>query len=178
MSNIVHISSEISLGWTDYPSSIDHSINLFIYGCSNHCKGCSNPELSSPEFGVPISPRAAFRGILEASVSFRTRKVCLLGGDPLFPKNIKFTRELLLLLQNNSFDVCLFTGYSLTTVKSLKISGFKFVKTGKFRRDLKYKSEKTNSYIQFASSNQKLYDENLNLLSFKGRYYFNNKSNV
>ena len=175
MSNIAHISSEISMGFVDYPSPVDHSINLFIYGCSNSCKGCSNPELLLSKLGILVSPRAAFRKILEISVSFRTRKVCLLGGDPLFSKNIKFTQELLLLLQSNGFDVCLYTGYSLTTVKSLKISGFKFVKTGKFKVDLKCKYEKTNNYIQFASSNQKLYDENLNLLSDNGRYYFNNK---
>jgi organic radical activating enzyme len=175
MSSIAHISSEISMGFVDYPSPEDHSINLFIYGCSNHCKGCSNMELQLSENGVPLPPKTVFRKILEKSISFRTRKICLLGGDPLFPKNIKFTQELLLLLQDNDFDVCLFTGYSITTVKSLKISGFKFVKTGKFRNDLRCKSEKTDDYIQFASSNQKLYDKDLNLLSQKGRYYFNNK---
>lgn len=175
MSSIAHIFSEISLGFIDYPDPKDHSINLFIYGCSNYCKGCSNPDLISPKGGVSTSSGAAFRKILELSISFRTHCVCLLGGDPLFSKNIKFTRELLLLLQNNGFDVCLFTGYSITTVKRLKISGFRFVKTGKFRNDLRCKSEKTDDYIQLASSNQKLYDENLSLLSQKGRYYFNNK---
>lgn len=175
MSNIATIVSEISLGFVDYPDPKEWSLNLFIYGCDHFCHNCSNPELWNMGPGILTSPRASLIRICEVSKKNRTNKVCLLGGDPLYFKNREFTSELLLLLESNHFDVCLFTGYPVEFVKRLKISGFKFLKTGKYEYELRCISEKTDKYFQLASTNQELYDSEFNLLSVKGRYYFNNE---
>lgn len=174
----VNIYKELSMGFIDYPTAEDHSINVYFYGCHHHCIQCSNPMFWSSKFGTRVSVKELFLLIHKSSKEFRTRKVCLLGGDPLYKKNIDFVRELLSLLNFAQFDVCLFTGYSVSMIKKLEIEGFKFVKTGKFEVKLACKSEKNDEYIQLSSTNQKLYDSNLRLLSSEGRYYFKQKQNV
>ena len=58
-------------------------------------------------------------------------------------------------------------------VKEHNVSGFKFLKCGKFDIKNKRESEKTDEKMVLASPNQKLYDENYNLISKDGIYYFN-----
>jgi organic radical activating enzyme len=167
-----YIFNDLQIGWLDYPDPISHSINVYISGCDNNCSHCSNPDLQFYSFGEKFSSDNLFRLIRNFSKIEQTNRVCLLGGDPLANKNIAFTRELLFLLKENDFHVCLYTGHSYCTVRRIKIAGFKFIKTGRFVKELECKSEKTSDYIQFASTNQRLYNENLELLSHKGRYYF------
>ena len=96
-----------------------------------------------------------------------------MGGDPLFSKNIDFTRELLELTKNE-FDICLYTGESVEFVKKYNIRNFKYLKCGWYNENLKQESLKTNTYFQLASTNQCLYDSNYNILSKNGRYYYEN----
>ena len=169
----VKIHDEITVGWVDYPSPIDCSLNLFFYGCSHKCKGCSNPQFWTTKFGIYQTIEEILNRISSLAVSNRTVQICLLGGDPLYKESIETTRELIKELSSRGFEICLYTGYSISTVKRQKIEGLKFVKTGKYIESLSCKSEKTDEYLQFASTNQKLYDKHFRLVSQNGRYYFN-----
>lgn len=72
----------------------------------------------------------------------------------------------------NDFDICIYTGALIDEVKKLNLSGFKFIKCGVFDKTKFIGSKKTDDYIQFATSNQELYNEFLELISHDGIYYF------
>jgi anaerobic ribonucleoside-triphosphate reductase activating protein len=136
-------------------------------GCSSNCENCHNPELQ--EY---IATSLDIHQELKLNC-FRnkTNKIVLCGGDPLYPENLELTRKILHEL-SGEYDICIYTGYDIEMVRNLKLGGFKYIKCGIFNNKLYIGSEKKEEYLQFASSNQKLYDADLNLLSKDGRFYF------
>ena len=70
------------------------------------------------------------------------------------------------------YNIIVYTGYNIDRVYKNNINGFKFIKCGNYDSNLKQTPHKTDDYIQFASTNQKLYDKKLNLVSENGKYYF------
>ena len=159
----------ISESFLDYPDNSSLTLIFYMPGCSYNCKGCQNIDLQK------------FEGYLETTIltdllyssckKSRTNKLCLQGGDPLFKENLYFTKYILSKL-SNLLDICIYTGATIKEVKKLGLSGFKFIKCGKFDISKFIGSKKTDTYLQFASSNQQLYDKDLNLLSKDGIYYF------
>ena len=160
----------------DYPNNEDQCISIYMLGCDIGCMGCINKSLADitieNDNKITISVIKLIELLKIKSKNTKSNKICLLGGDPLFNKNIDFTRELLI-STNNLFDFCVYTGYDIDYVVKNDISGFKFIKTGKYIEELKQESLKTDDFIQFASKNQHLYDSQFNLLSKEGKYYFN-----
>ena len=57
-------------------------------------------------------------------------------------------------------------------VKEMELSGFEFIKCGKFDAHSMRESKKTDEYIQFVNETQNLFDKNFNQISKNGRYYF------
>lgn len=154
----------------DFPSPEDGSVSVFMSGCIHNCKDCQNPDLQRFEDIVD-----SYEDILNNIKIFCTRnntnKIVLSGGDCLFSKNLPLTQYLLENLSD--YEVCLYTGYDIDYVKSvLKQNSFKYVKCGKFIKELYQESEKTDTYMKFASSNQELYDSNFNLISTNGIFNF------
>ena len=72
-----------------------------------------------------------------------------------------------------TLDICIYTGYSIEKVKEMGVTGFKYIKCGKFDCDHMQKSEKTDDYIQFVNKTQNLYDSDYQQLSYEGRFNFN-----
>lgn len=95
----------------------------------------------------------------------------MLGGDPLYPKNLEFVKELLIKL-GDEFDFCVYTGYDPDYVKLNNVKNFKYLKTGLYNEHFKQQSVKTDEYFQLASSNQEIYDKDFVLLTDGGRMYF------
>lgn len=164
----------------DYPSPEGSCISLYMTGCEHNCLGCSNPDFQNyyymnddiKSFSGENQISYLIDDIMYYSKKYRTNKICLMGGDPLFRKNIKETQYLINELKD-TYDFCIYTGYSIDYVKQNKIiEGFKYIKCNTYKEELKVMSEKTDEYIQFASTNQELYDSELNLLSVDGRFYF------
>lgn len=158
----------------DYPDKESLAVTVYFTGCEHNCEGCHSPALKNylysgaVDFTIP-----KFIEYLQSSMRMhRTDKVVFMGGDPLSSYHFQDVKNI---LSNYSIgDVCIYTGYEieeLLTIKRLP-SGFKFVKAGGYKKDLKQFSEKTDEYIQFASTNQKLYDSQFNLVSENGRHYF------
>jgi len=163
----------------DYPSSYDSCLSLYMTGCEHKCKECSNPEFQDHEYvsGTMFNylPESldSLIGLIETyCFKYKTKNICLLGGDPLFqPFNMNDTKYI---LENMiGYNFCIYTGYDVDYCIQNEIKGFTFLKTGKYISNLSVESEKTDDYVQFASTNQNLYDSNFNLLSKDGRYYFN-----
>ena len=97
----------------------------------------------------------------------KTNKIVLSGGDPLYGGNLDFTLRILKELKK--YDICIYTGCTIEYVKRMQFYGFKYIKCGIYRSDLKQVSEKTDDYMQLASSNQNFYNDKYEQISENGR---------
>ena len=61
-------------------------VTLFVSGCTNHCKGCFQPETWDFEFGKPFTKETE-DSILDMLIPDYINGLTLLGGDPFEPKN-------------------------------------------------------------------------------------------
>lgn len=159
----------------DYPSPDYSCISLYVLGCEHNCKDCSSPQLQDFNYNADnvihkISIETIASQIYHEIEYLPYKQVCLIGGDWLHPLNIEDTKILLNII--STVRVCIYTGYSVDYCKKNNVTGFTFLKCGCYDSLLKVQSEKTDDYIQFASTNQKLYDKDYNLISKNGRYYF------
>ena len=153
----VNISS-ITGSFIDYPSREDMCISIYMSGCDGICVACQNKELQDYRLGEKYDFQKLINILPNFSKRYMTNKICLLGGDPLYAKNIDFTRYLLKTMCNK-YDFCVYTGYDIDYVISSKIVGFKYVKCGRYVENLSQQSLKTDDYMQLASSNQIIYND-------------------
>ena len=152
----------------EYPDNSSIATIFYFSGCDRNCEGCQNTSLK--EY-TPLDEKEVLSDIVNYSKRLKTNKVVLCGGDPLYKKNLDLTRKILYNL-GKDFDICIYTGALIDEVKKLNLSGFKFIKCGVFDKTKFIGSKKTDDYIQFATSNQELYNEFLELISHDGIYYF------
>lgn len=158
--------------WTDYPDPISNAVLIYFTGCCHNCKDCHNSNLQ--HYGdFEINSEEIITQIKSELKKNRTNKVVLSGGDPLHPLNINITKKIL----EQDFDTCIYTGYDFSYVKENSIRGFKFIKCGKYDKDLKQESRKTDDYISFGSTNQELYNQYFNLISKDGKHTFEGAGN-
>lgn len=61
-------------------------ISFFVSGCTNHCKGCFQPETWSFEYGRPYTPEIEDYLINELKKSYYDG-ITILGGEPFEPQN-------------------------------------------------------------------------------------------
>ena len=156
----------------DYPSPDDMAVIVFLSGCTHNCPGCQNIALQKVGTHTEEEIGQIIAHIIELCERNDTNKVVLSGGDPLSPSNINVTKQVCYYL-GETFDICIYTGYSVDEVKEMDIIGFKYIKCGKFDNKHLQKSEKTDDYIQFVNKTQNLYDSNYQQLSYEGRFNFN-----
>lgn len=170
---MVKILTPFQSSWVDYPDNESIAITVVMMGCDNGCQFCQNPEFQNCQYKEGTTEYSVEELIKELEIQCKrnkTNKVVLSGGDPLSCFNIKFTKEF---LNQNSFDVCIYSGHDIEYCKKNNIKGFKFLKCGKFDYLNKRESLKTDDKMVFASPNQELYNNNFELLSQDGIYYFN-----
>lgn len=171
---MTRILQPISATWLDYPDDESLALTVVMMGCDNGCPKCQNPEFQNPFYDKMTKDYTPQE--LEAELQIlgkrnHTNKLVLSGGDPLAPCNIEWTKEF---LNITSFDVCIYTGHNIEWVKEHGVSKFVFVKCGKFDFKTYRESLKDDEKMVFASPNQELYNNNFDLLSQDGIYYFNN----
>jgi len=169
--------AEIEHTFVNYPEVSARAVQLFIEGCPHGCCGCHNEGLqgfgSSYTKQTTVSDTAHELRVMNRR--FLTKnKLVIMGGEPLSPNNRDFTLEL---LSKKEFDVTLYTGYTqLELIKAGlwgKLEGLiSYLKVGRFDQTRWQASGKTSDYFQLASSNQELYNSDLELISYKGRYEF------
>lgn len=162
----VNISS-ITGSFIDYPSREDMCISIYMSGCDGLCVNCQNKELQNSCVGDKYDFQKLINILPQFEKKYMTKKICLLGGDPLYTKNIDFTRHLLYNI-GNKYDFCVYTGYDIDYIIHNRISGFKYVKCGRYVESLSQQSLKTDSYMQLASSNQIIYNDRYQQLTQNG----------
>ncbi len=159
----------------DYPDNESYALLIHFLGCDLTCMNCINPKLRKFDFNEGVISFTV-DGFINEAINILTKnnncnKLVLTGGDPCHKQNIFFVKKVLSLV-GNFIDVCIYTGQDSQYIKSTGLTGFKFLKCGSYVERLKQESKKTDTYIQFASKNQNLYDSNYNKISENGRYYF------
>lgn len=174
---IVRVIYPFTHTFIDYPDPESDALSIFFVGCEHRCKHCSNPDLQRVDYvgSIEVSLTSIIEQIYKDSKKYKTNKLCFMGGDPLYTKNIEFVKKLLHLIHTD-FDICIYTGYTKDYVIQHNLKGFRFLKCGCYDHNLKQISKKTDDNFQFASTNQKLYDSHFSLLSINGKYRFGEAS--
>ena len=150
----------------DYPSPDGNAIILYFTGCVHHCPGCHSSALQKIVKYAETKEEIAEK-LINFAKRAETNKLVFLGGDPLLDSNFEITKYLVHTLSND-YDICIFTGYDIDTVKHLNLHGVKYWKCGKFIQDQYRTPKKTDEEYVLASPNQDFYDGNYNKLSENG----------
>lgn len=61
-------------------------VTLFVSGCTNHCKGCFQPQTWDFDYGKPFTEETEAEIFAELDKPF-VNGLTLLGGDPFEPEN-------------------------------------------------------------------------------------------
>lgn len=170
----IRILNNITTSFIDYPDDECIALCVVMMGCTNACNGCQNPCFMNPLYDKGTREISVEQLVSELEILCQknhTNKIVLSGGDPISVYNIGFTKDLL--KYNNKFDFCIYTGHNIDYVRNNNISGFKFIKCGKFDIKNARKSYKDDVRMVFATPNQTLYNEYYEQLSMDGIYNFN-----
>ena len=173
------IISHIQETWIDYPDNNSVALIVYFVGCTHECKGCQNPQFQDSilvDDWITMEPKQLLDILKKRSELLNgTNTLVFSGGDPLHPDNAEFVKEFLEI--NDYFDICIYTGHQVKYVKkNIKLKGFKYLKCGKYEKQLKQTPNKTDKYMVFASKNQQLFNKKYRLLSCNGIYYFGGNS--
>ena len=159
--------------WLDYPDDESQAVEVFMQGCPFRCPSCQNEHLQPYKNSEKITYEQYNTLIIEHTKKIRTNKIVFVGGEPLYKEsnNLKFIKTFLE-DYSETYDVCIYTGYNIDYVEDTNIKGFTFIKTGQYIQGKNQEVFKTTKAMQFASTNQKLYDKNYNLLTENGKTKF------
>jgi len=168
-----------NMSFLDYPSPDDNAVLVFMMGCEHACDGCQNLLFQNPDYDEQtkqFTREELAHAIRQACDKFRTKKIVLTGGDPLFVKNLKSTVCILEDLRTD-YDICIYTGCNIIDVVEYSfIRGFKYIVCGAYDSTKATRSEKTDDYVQLASTNQEIYDGGFFCMTNRdGRMYFNQR---
>ena len=122
------------------------AIDIFLTGCSRHCKNCHNPNLWDKDAGIRMEFNEIIRIIKSKKV---VDSIAIMGGEPLEDPKLG---ELLSALQTAFPDkkIWLYTSYTLKDVSADVKDKCDYIKTGRY-----IESQKCEGRL--ATSNQKIY---------------------
>jgi anaerobic ribonucleoside-triphosphate reductase activating protein len=167
----INVKYPFTTSFNDYFDNESLSVIVYIMGCSHGCNGCHNSMFQDFYYdkGTKLFTTKELSNEIEIFAKRNiTDKVCLEGGDPLYHQNLHPVKDLLQRLFIKKLKVAIYTGFEIDDVKEMNLENFKFIKCGSFKKELKQEVKKTDDYIQLASKNQEVYDNNFNLLSKNG----------
>ena len=105
---------------------------VFFQGCDIHCPFCQNKSTWDIKKGKEISVDELFKIINEESFN---KKITITGGEPLLQKEglLKLVEQ----LDENGFDVALYTGHRKEEVPEEIIKHLTYLKYGPFQQEQK-----------------------------------------
>jgi len=94
-------------------------VTLFVSGCTNHCKGCFQPETWDFEYGDPYTDEVEDK-LMRMLAPEYIQGLTLLGGDPFEPSNQRALVPLLRRLRAElpGKDVWAYTGFTYEMLKT------------------------------------------------------------
>lgn len=140
----------VSIKTEDLSNGEGLRLSLFVSGCSHGCEGCFNQAAWNPKAGFEVTPEVIANLMAELA---RHDGLSILGGDPLYPRNVEPLTQLL--KQAKALypekDVWLWTGYLYEDVKHLEIMRYVDVLI-----DGKYEKNNPTTQPWRGSDNQRL----------------------
>ncbi|WP_026959838.1 anaerobic ribonucleoside-triphosphate reductase-activating protein [Aliagarivorans taiwanensis] len=134
-------------------------VSLFVAGCRFRCKGCFNAMAQSHTAGVQFTDDMAEQIIRDLQdTRIRRRGLSLLGGDPLFERNIEALTALVQRVRREvpAADIWLWTGEvyeALTPKQRALVSLVDVVVDGQFEQ-----GKRSHKLAWRGSSNQRVID--------------------
>lgn len=129
------------------------SFEIYVAGCTRHCKGCHNPESWEFEAGKGLSVNKLVAKIKEFDGIIDNIKV--MGGEPLDQDKPDFYLLTCGLFRLKK-KLWLFTSYELKEVPEYLLGAFHYIKVGKYDCT-KLTDNNVWHGVKLASSNQKIY---------------------
>lgn len=129
------------------------AFEIYLSGCTIHCKGCHNPELQSFDVGEELTIARQYKLIdAIAESGDMIKEIWILGGEPLDNSDLNFY-QFIDRLKTNFYmkKLVLFTGYDIKQIHSRIFYYFDEIKYGKYDEELRTEGE------LLASSNQKIW---------------------
>lgn len=105
---------------------------VFMQGCNLHCKGCQNKSTWDINKGIKLDIDELVLNLLDKSIN---KKVTISGGEPLF--QLDSLRYFISKLNENKFDITLYTGHTKSEVPQDIINNINYLKSGSFIEELK-----------------------------------------
>lgn len=135
--------------------------SLFVSGCSNHCKGCFNPETWNPNFGQKFTEEK-LNDILDSIDRPEIKGLSLLGGDPLEYYNLSEVNKIIDKFRDRfgycKKDIWMWTGYLLEDIINDPLR-WKVVSKVDTLIDGRFEITKKNLKLKFrGSENQRIID--------------------
>lgn len=149
----------------DTANGLGIRVSIFVSGCTNHCKGCFQPETWSFTYGQEYTKEIE-NSILEELSKPHYKGLTILGGEPFEPENqtmlIKLIRRVKAELPTK--DIWMYTGF--TYDKNLIQGGSKHTEVTDeildnidILVDGKFMEEQKNIMLKFrGSENQRVID--------------------
>ncbi len=111
---------------SDCANGIGIRVSVFVSGCTNHCKGCFQPQTWDFEYGQPYTSKHEDYIIKELSKSYYDG-LTILGGEPFEPSN---QREIIKLIRRVKSElpyrnIWIYTGF--TYEKDLIPGGCRYI---------------------------------------------------
>lgn len=127
---------------------------LWTQGCEHHCKNCHNPETWNPKKGKEFTD-------VERKVLFDflnnefCRGLTVTGGDPLYPSNREYLRDLLKEVKKTfpNKDIWVWTGYLYEQIDTDLLKYVDVLVDGKYEE-----AQKDVSLPYSGSRNQRVID--------------------
>lgn len=135
-------------------------VSLFVSGCDFHCKGCFNPETWDYNAGKPWDSNAEDKLIKLLQKPY-IKRLSILGGCPLNPKNLPTVRTIVERVRNEFGDtkqIWIYTGYKYEDLNDEQLS---VVNQIDYLVDGQYEEDKRDLTLAFrGSTNQRIIEIN------------------
>ena len=98
-------------------------VNLFVSGCTHHCRGCFNPEAWDFNYGKKFTEETekTLLGYMDFSY---IKGITILGGEPMEPENQKVLLPFLRKVKEKfpGKDIWIYSGYTIEEMLYGKLS--------------------------------------------------------
>lgn len=129
-------------------------VSIFFQGCSFHCENCFNPETWDFNEGLDFTDDV-INHILDLCNKSHITGLSILGGEPLHPKNIHGTLELVKRFKEkfSNKDIWCWTGFLYEDIKDKEVFNYIDVlidgqfKQNLFDSNLKWRGSKNQRII-------------------------------
>lgn len=164
----------------DIANGIGIRTSLFVSGCSNHCKGCFQPETWDFNYGQKFTDET-IKEILDSIDNEHVAGLSILGGDPLEYNNLEMVNKLIDEFRKRfgfAKDIWMWTGYVLEDIMgedTRELNKIDVARKVDILIDGRFEIKKKDLKLKYrGSSNQRIIDMQLsqtfNTLILKDKY--------